>query len=157
MTETELQAAEQERADHSLFVQELVMSTLSDSTASILSLSQNAVAPNRNSENSEAYSSSRESPGGGGGAKLQPPPSSTSPAPSTGSSSSASSVAASSQQRPASGAVASKRTSARGTLRSNVKICFAKIRKMRELELLSCVPVTGCPHTFKNFVLNRMV
>lgn len=114
LTEAELQAAEQERADHSLFVQELVMSTLSDSTASILSLSQNAVAPNRNSENNEAYSSSRESPGGGGGARVQPPPSAPSPASSTGSSSSTSSVAASSQQRPTSGAVPSKRSSTRG-------------------------------------------
>ncbi|XP_034245273.1 E3 ubiquitin-protein ligase KCMF1-like isoform X2 [Thrips palmi] len=111
LTEAELQAAEQERADHSLFVQELVMSTLSDSTASILSLGQNAVAPNRNSENSET-SSSRESPGGGGGARVQSSPPSS--APSTGSSSSSSSVPASSQQRAATGAVAAKRSSTRG-------------------------------------------
>lgn len=113
LTEAELQSSEQERADHSLFVQELVMSTLSDSTATILSLGQNPVAPNRNSENSETFSSSRESPsgGGGGGARLQP----NSSVPSTGSSSgTSSSVPASSQQRAAAGNVASKRSSCRG-------------------------------------------
>lgn len=111
LTETELQASEQERADHSLFVQELVMSTLSDSTASILLSSQSGMASNRNSENSETFSSSRESPGGGGGARVQVPPS----APSGGPASSPStSVPASSQQRTASGSVLSKRSSTRG-------------------------------------------
>lgn len=109
LSETELQAAEMERADHSLFVQELVMSTLSDSTALILSLGLNAVTSNRNSENNETFSSSRESPGGGGGARVT----STSSAP-TGSSSSTSSVSASSQQKASSGSVPSKRTSTRG-------------------------------------------
>ncbi|KAK3928769.1 E3 ubiquitin-protein ligase KCMF1 [Frankliniella fusca] len=109
LSETELQAAEQERADHSLFVQELVMSTLSDSTALILSLGPNAVTSNRNSENNETFSSSRESPGGGGGARVT----STSSAP-TCSSSSTSSVSASSQQKASSGSVPSKRTSTRG-------------------------------------------